>query len=753
MEDITWALEDIAATIGDALSPVLEMVGDILYQVADAFEGLPDPLKMIIGLVILGGVVLLTLTSLFVKLWGALTMLRGTMKSTSKDASGLFNTFRNAFPFLKGNISLMEKQAILQGALADQEIKLKLAKMGLKDTTKEINKISNEQLLTGRDAASMSAVQARRLAELQVQQAKYADEVTKATAEKKRLVEQSDLLTKGQSKEKKEGKGIKDIFSSIGSSIKNLVMVLGPMAILFLAMGPIIELLSPIFEAIGDAFETVFDSLQPVIDMIVDFIDNNQELVVAILLSIAGVVLFAKLIPGFSGALGKLGGAFGQVATGAEGVGGAVTGTGDSAWKGVAALAALVLALTPLLLAINEILKTVGTFKMSLGELFGYLGTLSINIIAITGALVFFVRSMSGMEADTFKAVAVLIALTGAVDILIGMFTLFLSVIGQAGMTVPEVVGFLFSMAGAIGALMAIMTGIIVILNSFSTEIVKGAAVMILMVVPILMLMAGFTAMFAALGAMGMNIWEMIGAMYAFVGAVLALFTGMAILVGVFAALAAVPFVWMGVALMYALAGAAMLAAIAFLLFSMAIQNLASAFVTVMTASVGFFGSLINSIPQMAATVGIIFALGFAFLALGIALLVAIPGLMLGSMGIAMIAVSITLLAAAIGLLASALNNVPDWARGFVGGIGGALGGLFGAIPHLQEGGIIEKGGVAILHPAEVVTPAGDTNTRSAVYVTGPLVSVGSVRSDRDIDAIADAVDAKLNEKYSRRHY
>jgi hypothetical protein len=753
MEDITWALEDIAGTIGDALSPVLEVVGDILSQVADAFEGLPEPVKLIIGLFILGAVVVLTLVSLFAKLFGALTMLRGTMKSTSKDASNLFNTFNKYFGFLKGGITSTEKLAQINGALIDTEKKMIISQFNLKKVRGDINKIVKQNLLTGVDENSMNAEKITQLADLRAKESAYSDEIIKAKADTAALNKESEGLSKGEKKQKKEGKGIGDVFKSIGSSIKNLVMVLGPMAILFLAMGPLFELLAPIFEAVGEAFENVFESLEPVIDMIVDFIEHNEALVVAILLSLAGVMLFAKFIPGFASTLGKIGGAFGQVAKGADETGDALTGTGTSAWKNIAALAALVVALVPLLLAINEILKTIGLFKMSLTDVFGYLGTLSVNIIAITGALVFFIRSLSGVQADTFKAVGVLIALSGAVDLMIGMFTLFLYVIGQSGMSITEVVGFLFSMAGAISLLMGVMTGIIIVLNAFSPIVMKGAIAMVAMTVPILMLMAGFTGMFAAMGTMGGNVWEMIAAMYAFVGATLALFYGMMTLAISFAALSAIPFVWMGVALMAALAGVAFLAATAFLVFSAGVQNLANAFINVMNASTGFFNSIIGSIPQMALALGIILGLGIAFVTLGMALLIAMPGLFLGAAGIAMVALSIGLLAGAIGALAGALNAIPGWATGIVGGIAGFIGGIMGGIPMLQAGGVVEKGGIAYLEPAEVVVPPGGGGGIGAGSIYNTYNIQATIREDADIDKLAKKISEKQSKEYGGRVY
>jgi hypothetical protein len=275
---------------------------------------------------------------------------------------------------------------------------------------------------------------------------------------------------------------------------------------------------------------------------------------------------------------------------------------------------------------------------------------------------------------------------------------------------------------------------------------------MIVMVIPILMLMAGFTGMFAALGAMGGNMGDLIAVMYGFVGAVLALFTGMAVLVVVFSALAANPFVWLGVGLMYALAGAALLAAVAFLIFSVAVQNLANAFISVMTASGGFFTSLITSVPQIAVALGMILALGAAFLGLGLSLLIAMPGLFLGAAGIAMVASSIGLLALAIGALAGALNSIPAWATGMVGGIAGLIGGVMGAIPMLQAGGVVEKGGIAYLEPAEVVIPPGGA-VRGAGSIYNTYNIQATIREDADIDKLAKKISEKQSKEYGGRVY
>ena len=748
MEDINWAIEDIAATIGDALSPILEIVADIMEKVADAFEGLPDPLKMIIGLVILGGVVLLTLTALVSKLFGALTMLRGTMKATTKDASSLFNKFRTAFPWLQGSISQTEKLAILNGTLQDKQIALAGAQLKLRDTNKELQKVMNTQLLTGADQSSMTEEQKKRLAELQAQQSKYTNDVVTTKDDIKKLTEEREGMMKGETKEKKETKGLKDVFKGLGSTIKNLAFTFGPLIILFLALGPIIELISPILEAIGDAFAEVFDALEPVIDAIVDFIDNNQELVVALLLSLVAAVGLFKILPGLTGALGKLGGLFGKVATPAGEAGEALEGTGASTWKNVLAFAALVAALVPLLLAINEVLKTVGTFGFSLGDLFGYLAEIAGTIITVTGALMFMIRGLSGVSVDAYKAVAVLIALSLAVDLLIVVLAHFLGVVGAAGLSVYEVLGFLMALVGPVIMLTGAMAAIVFILSTLAPHAMKAAVAMIALAVPIVIIVGAFTLLLYAIAALGTDIGSFIMLMWTFVGVFIALMAAMVIM-GLLA-----PLVIAGAAGFMMLAGAVFIVAAAFILFALAIDIMVNAFIRLMGAIVGFTTQMVTLVPTLVVAIVGIFGLALAFMALGLALLIAVPGLFLGAAGMLALSIGVGALAASILALARALDAVPDWARGFVGTLAGGITAIFAPmIPRLQEGGVVERGGIAYLEPAEVVTPKGGAapGGLSSIYNTYNIQAI--IREDADIDKLAKKISEKQSKEYGGRVY
>jgi hypothetical protein len=73
-----------------------------------------------------------------------------------------------------------------------------------------------------------------------------------------------------------------------------------------------------------------------------------------------------------------------------------------------------------------------------------------------------------------------------------------------------------------------------------------------------------------------------------------------------------------------------------------------------------------------------------------------------------------------------------------------------GAIPTMATGGYVTKGGVAMLHPAEVVVPAGEAG-RIVNYNTFHIE--GTVREEADIAKIAEAVAKKQNSEYGSRTY
>jgi hypothetical protein len=276
--------------------------------------------------------------------------------------------------------------------------------------------------------------------------------------------------------------------------------------------------------------------------------------------------------------------------------------------------------------------------------------------------------------------------------------------------------------------------------KGLGTELLKVAGAIAIISLSLVPLIYAFRDFLVAMVQNNITIPQVVGYLFALGGAIIFLVGVMLVLAMIAAPLAPALFIVALVMLM--LGAAALLVGAGMYLAGLGIQFAAQGLM-----------SMVGYIPQLAMMVPILFALASGFGLMGIAAgIFALTGLLAGG-SLMVIAVGLTMVAGAIYVLAGALATIPDWARGLAGGILGFFGGVFGAIPRLQAGGLVERGGIAYLEPAEVVTPAGGGPGRQTVYLSGPLVSVESVRSDADIDMIAKKVDEKLRESYSRRTY
>lgn len=311
----------------------------------------------------------------------------------------------------------------------------------------------------------------------------------------------------------------------------------------------------------------------------------------------------------------------------------------------------------------------------------------------------------------------------------------------------------LIGVVGALIALLALKTPIFGFLSGMlgkgtdvigmadkgSVSFLKLAAAIAIIALSLVPLILAFKEFLVAMKQNNITIPEAIGYLFALGGAIIFI-VGILIALGVI--LAPTLPLMAGLALILLAAGAAAMMFGAGILF---------AGMGVKFASEGLL-QLVKYIPQVLALIPALFALSTAMGLLGAASVVfSIAGLgaMMSLLGIA---AGFTVLAASILLVAAALRAIPEWARGFVGGIAGLFSGIFGAVPVLQEGGIVERGGIAYLEPAEVVTPAGGAAPGAGtIYATFHIE--GTVREEADLDRIADAVIKKLQEQYETRSY
>lgn len=153
--------------------------------------------------------------------------------------------------------------------------------------------------------------------------------------------------------------------------------------------------------------------------------------------------------------------------------------------------------------------------------------------------------------------------------------------------------------------------------------------------------------------------------------------------------------------------------------------------------------SLVGYIPQLIVMVPLLFGLAAGFGALALAATLAIVPLM--GLSVAFFALSASILALAGTLAFLQAIGLGGVAESIAHGITVAL------IPKMQAGGIVERGGMAILHPGEEVVPARVTRRKERAEVPtsvsinfyGPVTSRDFVERDV-IPLVKEAVEREL---------
>lgn len=297
------------------------------------------------------------------------------------------------------------------------------------------------------------------------------------------------------------------------------------------------------------------------------------------------------------------------------------------------------------------------------------------------------------------------------------------------------------------GPLLSLLSKAIPLTGTLTGAVTKGAsgflqfaAAVFLIAAGVALLVWSITELLKVMIANNVTLGDLIKLMaVAFSG--IFLFLGAMVALG-YAAIGAAPgLLALGLALLMAGAGALMFGA-----------GIALAGAGVFLAAAGI-KMLVSHVPQVLALVPAMIALAAGIGLVGMAAaILAIAGLG-ATLALLGMAVGVTALAGAFYLLAAALRGIPDWAKGFVSGLGGMFGGIFGGIPLLQEGGVVRQGGLAYLEPAEVVVPAGETmgGAPHSIYNTYYVSAV--IREEADIDKLAKKVSEKQSEQYGSRQW
>jgi len=119
LEDVGDIMEEITAVIGDALAPVLAPAIGLLEDVLEIVEDLPTPIKTLIGVLLLGGMVFVRIASIVMSLFGAFMVLRHGMLAIAGPSLGMEIRTGGLLDMFKAFIAVMVKSISTTGAVGD----------------------------------------------------------------------------------------------------------------------------------------------------------------------------------------------------------------------------------------------------------------------------------------------------------------------------------------------------------------------------------------------------------------------------------------------------------------------------------------------------------------------------------------------------------------------------------------------------------------------------------------------------------
>lgn len=339
MQDIQFAIGDVADVIAAALDPILSHLVDLIESLADWLERTPWALWLV-GLfavfVILGRVIGAILTSV-----GWINLFVGTLITAHKAALGFSDALKYIYiRFTEGEAaaamylaSLKEMQGPMAVLISQHKAQISnlaaqhVALLKQRGRLLEIrNALLDQGLATSFAAKEWDAVNAaldqnmNALIKNRLKMDLLNNEVAELTSTQAGLT-------------KTEKKGWKARLSSIGQGIKSNAKLLAiTSAVATAGLGLILawEPLQDLFETLRDALEAFLAPLEPVVNTIMDWIDANPNLAggltlvaTAIGTVITGLIMLGKgslIVSGLTKAAAALSGALTGVGTSTLGI-------------------------------------------------------------------------------------------------------------------------------------------------------------------------------------------------------------------------------------------------------------------------------------------------------------------------------------------------------------------------------------------------------------------------------------------------
>lgn len=313
-EDIGFAQERMAETLGDAVAPVLKWVSSIMERFADLLERLPRPFQTALGFFIVLGYVGLKVLSSLMALVGFMLLLTYSLKGIAKEAgivTGRFwlltTPFKLLYYLMTGNLAkqreLMEAQRIHDYVLEKLKIRLLEQSVGYEQLSVAIAKATKASELRNIVLKHSLGLTTQERATLLNEIKMLSTLEAGIEATRKASAGQAEALGEGAQESKRLHKTVKKAGKGIGQAGIGFMLMGGA----FMLMIPLLEAMEPLWEALSAVMEPVGEVLSSVTEFLAEQIEEHPELASALAGVIVALVTGNVQLGAFISTLGSLG--------------------------------------------------------------------------------------------------------------------------------------------------------------------------------------------------------------------------------------------------------------------------------------------------------------------------------------------------------------------------------------------------------------------------------------------------------------
>jgi len=331
--------------------------------------------------------------------------------------------------------------------------------------------------------------------------------------------------------------------------------------------GIALEALQPVLEPLAEAMRMMFEPLEPIFELIGDWVEENPELVQGLFLMVAGLWAANKIMGPFGGVLGVIGKGLGGLGTGADTASGGLSSFTKESAANLLAIAAIVAALSLLVNSFANIVKVFKESEISIDQFVEVLAAVSVaagGLVAVIGLI----GKAFGGSLDTALVLAGISAVVAALSLMINAFSSFVKSAGESGQEIGDIINLILALSVA----MAILVGVIELMAGIMGKLggtwktALGVGAIAVVVGSLSLLVNSFGDFLRAVGESGMAAQDIINVINAMAVAMGALVTVIGIIAVIMGATGPIGLIAVGAIAAFA----ALIASLAFLVTALA---------------------------------------------------------------------------------------------------------------------------------------------------------------------------------------